>query len=114
MRSAHTRPSETGRKAASARLRKVHPHSKSEYAPIRDTVHHKSPTSVPSLLPRRDFEGVGSGRDRVPDKQYRWKSGGGIGDDERVARAIRRFYGHKAASFLSLRRSLVNIISHRS
>ena len=61
MRSAYTPPSETGRKAASARLRKVYPHPKSEYAPIRDTVHYENPTSASSLLPRRNFEGVGSG-----------------------------------------------------
>ena len=95
--------SETGLKAASARPRKVYPHPKSEYAPIRDTVRHKNTTSAPSLLPRRDFEGVGSGATAFQTNNIDGKAEERLAMVNSIARASREFHGPKAASFLGLR-----------
>ena len=95
--------SETGLKAASARLRKVYPHPKSEYAPIRDTVRHKNTTSAPSLLPRRDFEGVVSGPTAFQTRNIDGKAEERLAMVNSIARASREFHGPKAASFLGLR-----------
>ena len=103
MRSVHTPPAETGRKAASVRLRKVYPHPKYEYALISGTVHHKNPTSTPSLLPRRDFEDVGSGATAFQTSSIDGKAEERLAMMNRIARAIRQLGGRKAASFLDLR-----------
>ena len=104
MRSAHAPPAETGRRGASARLRKVYPHPESEYAPISGTVHHKNPTSTPFLLLRRDFEDVGSGATTFQTSSINGKAEERLAMMNSIAREIsRQLRGRKAASFLGSR-----------
>ena len=60
MRGAHTPPS-TKQNEKWLWLRRVYSHSRSEYAPTRDIVHHRNPTSASFQSPERNFWGVGSG-----------------------------------------------------
>ena len=81
----------------------MHSHPKSAYAPIRGTVHHKNSIWTPSLPPRRDFEGVGSGATAFQTSNVGGKAEGRMGMMNNTAKAIRQFRGQKAASFLDLR-----------
>ena len=95
---------------ASARLRRVHSHPMSEYTPIRDIVHHGSPTSASFPLPGRDFEGVGSGMTAF-QMTVSDDSSDGKAEERSVImnstpRASRLFHNRKAVSFrLGLRKS---------
>ena len=62
----------------------MHPHPRSEYAPIRGTIRHKNPPSAPPLLPRRDFESVGPGATAFQTSNIDGKVEE-IGDDEQYS-----------------------------
>ena len=111
MSSAHTPPSTKGCKAFSAHRDKGHVHSDVGYAPMRDIVHHQSPTSGPFLLlPVRDFEGVGGGvtafQTTVRDDNKEGNAEERFVMTNKAARARRLFRSRKAASLrLGLRKS---------
>jgi len=106
MSSAHTPPSAKGGLSIPERIR-----SGLGYAPMRDIVHHQSPTSDTFLLlPVRDFEGVGGG---VTAFQTTVRDDNREGNEEerfvmtnKTARARRLFRSRRAASLrLGLRKS---------